>query len=220
CARATSAKAPLLPRLYRPARWIGYTGWCSWALMSGGPWDLGLMTALGVGAIAAALLKPARRSFEIAAEDRAVAEERIKQRAGLAGEWESRVNRICRIPKPGVRVADVRVWAMPVPHNSGHKRQTGISIVPDLPSGTSSRKPISQRAEDLAADADLPDACGIEVTSHGSRRRVLLLVSTVHALDGDIHAGDDFSPLSIYDPLPVGMHRDGSYVKLPLKWQA
>src|SRR5699024_1985607 len=69
--RATSAKAPLLPRLYRPARWIGYTGWCSWALMSGGPWDLGLMTALGVGAIAAALLQPASRSFEIAAEDRA-----------------------------------------------------------------------------------------------------------------------------------------------------
>src|SRR5699024_11550955 len=97
--RATSAKAPLLPRLYRAARWIGYTGWCSWALMSGGPWDLGLMTALGVGAIAAALLQPASRSFEIAAEDRAIAEERIKARAGLAGEWESRINRICRIPK-------------------------------------------------------------------------------------------------------------------------
>src|SRR5699024_12625099 len=57
-------------------------------------------------------------------------------------------------------------------------------------------------------------------TSHGSRRRVPLPVSTVAALDGALHAGDDFSPLSIYDPLPVGMHRDGSYVKLPLKWQA
>src|SRR5690625_68825 len=218
--RATSAKTPWLPRLYRPARWIGYTGWCSWALRSGGPGDLGLMTALGVGAIAAALLQPASRSFEIAAEDRAVAEERIKQRAGLAGEWESRVNRICRIPKPGVRVTDIAEWAMPDPHNPGQKRQTGMSIVLELPPGTSSWKTISQRAEDLAADADLPDACGIEVTSHGSRRWVLLLVSTVDALAEDLPAGDDFSPLSIYDPLPVGMHRDGSYVKLPLKWKA
>ena len=218
--RATSAKQPWLPRLYRPARWIGYTGWCSWALASGGPWDLGLMTALGVGAIAAALLQPASRSYEIAAEDREIAEERIKQRAGLAGEWESRINRICRIPKPGVRVTDINEWMMDDPHNPGHKRETGMSIVLELPPGTSSWKTISQRAEDLAADADLPDACGIEVTSHGSRRWVLLLVSTVDALAEDLPAGDDFSPLSIYDPLPVGMHRDGSYVKLPLKWKA
>lgn len=216
---ATSGK-PWLPRLYKPARWIGYTGWCSWALASGGPWDLGVMTALGVGTIAAALLQPASKSFEIAAEDRATAEERIKARAGLAGEWESRINRICRIPKPGVRVTDIAEWMMDDPHNPGHKRQTGMSIVLELPAGSSSWKTIRQRAEDLASDADLPDACGIEVASHGSRRRVLLLVSTVDALEGDIHAGDDFSPLSIYDPLPVGMHRDGSYVKLPLKWKA
>lgn len=216
---ATSGK-PWLPRLYRPARWIGYTGWCSWALASGTPWDLTAMTALGVGTIAAALLQPASKSFEIAAEDRAAAEERIKVRAGLAGEWESRINRICRIPRPGVTVTDIAEWMMPDPDHPGEKRETGMSIVLELPAGSSSWKTIRQRAEDLAADADLPDACGIEVTSHGSRRRVLLLVSTVDALEGDIPAGEDFSPLSIYDPLPVGMHRDGSYVKVPLKWKS
>lgn len=216
---ATSGKL-WLPRLYRPARWIGYTGWCSWALASGGPWDLGLMTALGVGTIAAALLQPASKSFEIAAEDRATAEERIKMRAGLAGEWEARINRICRIPRPGVRVTDIAEWMMPDPHNPGQKRQTGMSIVLELPAGSSSWKTIRQKAEDLAADADLPDACGIEVASHGSRRRVLLLVSQVDALAEDLPAGEDFSPLSVYDPLPVGMHRDGSYVKLPLKWKS
>lgn len=218
--RSATSGAPWLPRLYRPARWIGYTGWCSWALMSGGPWDLGLMTALGVGTIAAALLQPASKSFEIAAEDRATAEERIKARAGLAGEWESRINRICRIPKPGVRVTDIAEWMMPDPENPGEKRQTGMSIVLELPQGSSSWKTIGQRSEELASDADLPDSCGIEVTSHGSRRRVLLLVSMVDALEDDLPAGEDYSQLSIYDDLPVGMYRDGSFVTINLKWAA
>ncbi|MEV2276180.1 hypothetical protein AB0I72_11380 [Nocardiopsis sp. NPDC049922] len=217
--RSATARAPWLPCLYRPARWIGYTGWCSWALASGGPWDVTVSAALAVGTLAAAVLAPASRSFEIAAEDRTATEDRIKQRRGLAGEWEARVNRICRIPRPGVRVTDIAEWMMPDPDQPDAKRQTGMSIVLELPQGTSSWKTIRSKAEELAADADLPDACGIEVTSHGSRRRVLLLVSTVDALEGDIPAGDDFSPLSIYDPLPVGMHRDGSYVRLPLKWK-
>lgn len=218
--RAAGAGSPWVSRLYRGARWIGYTGWSSWALATGGPWDVSTLAALGVGTLAAAVLAPASRSFEVAAEDRQVAEERIKQRAGLAGEWEARINRICRIPKPGVRVTDINEWKMPDPHNPGEKRETGMSIVLELPQGASSWKTIRTRAEELASDADLPDSCGIEVTSHGSRRRVLLLVSTVDALAEDLPAGDDFSPLSIYDPLPVGMHRDGSYVKLPLKWKS
>ncbi|MFJ6022935.1 hypothetical protein ACIQFP_26625 [Nocardiopsis alba] len=218
--RSATAKSPWLPRLYRPARWIGYTGWCSAALATGGPWDLGLLTALGVGTVASALLQPASRSYEIAAEDRKVAEDRIKARAGLAGEWESRINRICRIPRPGCRVTDIAEWMMDDPHNPGQKRETGMSIVVELPQGNCSWKTIAGRSEDLAADADLPDSCGVEVTSHGSRRRVLLLVSTVDALAEDLPAGDDFSAWSINDPIPVGMHRDGSYVKLPLKWQS
>src|SRR5699024_3045354 len=115
---------------------------------------------------------------------------------------------------------DINEWMMDDPHNPGHKRETVISIVLVLPHGTSTWKTISQRAEHLAADADLPDACGIEVASHGPRRWVLLLVSTVDALAEDLPAEDDFSRLSIYDPLPAGMHRDGSYVKLTLKWKA
>lgn len=218
--RSATAKSPWLPRLYRPARWIGYTGWCSWALASGGPWDLGLMTVLGVGTVAAALLQPASKSYEIAAEDRKVAEDRIKARAGLAGEWESRINRICRIPKPGCRVTDIAEWMMPDPRTPGEKRQTGMSIVVELPQGNCSWKTIRQRSEDLASDADLPDSCGVEVTSHGSRRRVLLLVSQIDALADDIPAGDDYSQLSIYDDLPVGMYRDGSFVTINLKWSA
>ena len=217
--KAASGGAPWVSRLYRAGRWIGYTGWSSWAIASGGPWDLGLLTGLTVGAIGAALFQPASRSFEIASEDRQGEEARIKKRAGMAGVWEGRINRICRIDRPGVRVTDIAEWMMPDPDTPGQKRQTGMSIVLELPQGSSSWKTIRSRAEELAADADLPDACGIEVVSHGSRRRVLLLVSQVDALEGDIPAGQDYSPLSIYDPLPVGMHRDGSYVQLPLKWK-
>ncbi|CAL9611301.1 hypothetical protein [Nocardiopsis dassonvillei] len=217
--RAHDRKASWLPRLYRPARWIGYTGWCSWTLLGGGPWDVTALATLAAGTVAAAILQPASRSFEVAAQDRRTAEARIRRRQGLAGEWESRIDRICRIPRPGVKVTDIAEWMMPDPERPGEQRQTGMSIVLELPPGTSSWKTIRSKAEELAADADLPDACGVEVTSHGSRRRVLLLVSTLDALAPDLPAGEDFSALSIYDPLPVGMFRDGSYVKLPLKWK-
>ncbi|GLU46304.1 hypothetical protein [Nocardiopsis ansamitocini] len=218
--RSVATGGPWVSRLYRGVRWAGYTGWCSWALAAGGPWDSAGLAALGVGTVAAAVLQPASRSFEVAAEDRQAAEERIRQRAGLAGEWEARINRICRVDRPGVRVTDIAEWMMPDPNQPGQTRETGMSIVVELPKGASSWKTIRARAEDLASDADLPDECGIEVASHGSRRRVLLLVSTVNALADDIPVGDDFSPMSIYDDLLVGMYRDGSYVKINLKWSA
>ncbi|CAM3747718.1 hypothetical protein [Nocardiopsis rhodophaea] len=218
--RSATSGGPWVSRFYRGARWIGYTGWCSWALATGGPWELTTLATLGLGTLTAAVLQPASKSFEIAAEDRQAAEERIKKRRGLAGEWEARINRICRIPRPGVTVTDIAEWMMPDPTRPGEKRQTGMSIVLELPAGSSSWKTIRSRAEELAADADLPDSCGIEVTSHGSRRRVLLLVSQVDALAEDIPAGDDYSQLSVYDDLPVGMYRDGSLVKINLKWNA
>jgi len=217
--RSATSGSPWVSRLYRAGRWIGYTGWCSWALATGGPWDVSTMAALGVGTIGAAILAPASRSFEIAAQDRSVAEERIARRRGLAGEWEHRINKICRIPKPGVKISDIAEWMMPDPHRPGEKRQTGMSIVLELPPGRSSWKTIRQHAEDLASDADLPDGCGVEVVSDGSRLRVVLLVSQLDALADDIPAEDDFSPLSIYDPLPVGIFRDGSAVELLLKWK-
>ncbi|WP_051063636.1 hypothetical protein [Nocardiopsis halophila] len=215
-----SGEQPLLSRLYRGGRWAGFAAWTAYALASGGPWDVAAMSSLGIGAITAGVLQPVSRSFEIAAEDRRAAEGEIKRRAGIAGEWEARINRICRFSRPGVEVSDLVEWKMPDPNNPGATRKTGMSIVVDLPAGQSSWKTIAAKAEALAADADLPDGCGIEVASHGSRRRVLMLVSTVDALADDIPAGDDYSPLSIYDDLPTCMHRDGSYGGINLKWQA
>ncbi|MDA2810363.1 hypothetical protein O4J56_06900 [Nocardiopsis sp. RSe5-2] len=217
---ARAGERPLVSRLFRGARWAGFAGWSAYALANGGPWDVSTLSALGLGTVAAGVMQPVTRSFEIAAEDRASKEGEIKRRAGIAGEWEARINRICNINKPGVQVTDLVEWEVPDPHNPGGTRKTGMSIVVELPAGSSSWRTIAQKAEALAADADLPDGCGIEVASHGSRRRVLLLASTVDALAEDIPAGDDYSPLSIYDDLPTCMHRDGSYGGVNFKWQA
>jgi S-DNA-T family DNA segregation ATPase FtsK/SpoIIIE len=219
--RAASTGGPWISRLYRAGRWAGYGGWCAHTLAAGGPWDIGALGALGAGAVAAAVLAPASRSFEIAAADRQAAEERIRVRAGIAGVWEARINKICKISRPGVRVTDIAEWKMDDPENpAGPQIITGMSIVVELPPGKASWRTIAMHAESLAADADLPDECGIEVASHGSRRRVLLLVSTVDMLARDISAGEDYSPLSIYDDLPVGVYRDGSPILVNLKWSA
>lgn len=217
--RAVTSGAPVMSRIYRPARWIAYTGWCAWALASGGPWDMTMVGALAAGTVAAAVLQPAARSWELAEADRRAAEERLRVRAGIAGEWEARLTRICKLPtRPGVRVTDLNEWDLDDPHNPGQKRCTGMSIVLELPPGPTSWRTIRSKAEALAADADLPDGCGVEVMSYGSRRKVLLLISTLNALAETIPAGEDYSPLSIYDDLPVGMYHDGSWLTYNLKW--
>jgi S-DNA-T family DNA segregation ATPase FtsK/SpoIIIE len=217
--RASSTGGPWISRLYRAGRWAGYGGWCAHTLAAGGPWDIGALGALGAGAVAAAVLAPASRSFEIAAADRQAAEERIRVRAGIAGVWEARINKICKISRPGVRVTDIAEWKMDDPADpDAPKLITGMSIVVEIPQGKASWRTIAMHAESLAADADLPDECGIEVSSYGSRRKALLMVSTTDMLAEDIPAGDDYSELSIYDDLPVGLYRDGSFVHINLKW--
>ncbi|MDS1271556.1 hypothetical protein RIF23_14750 [Lipingzhangella sp. LS1_29] len=220
--RSATSGQPWGARIFRGARWVGYTGWTAATLATGGPWDLTTLGILAGGTTAAAVLQPVFRSYEIAAQDRQQAEDRIRTRRGLAGAWEARINRICKFAKPGVRVTDIAEWNMPDPHSTepDATRQTGMSIVVELPAGGGSWKTLAAKSEELASDADLPDGCGIEVASHGSRRRVVLFVSQVDALAEDIPAGDDYSPLSIYDDMPVGMYRTGDYAHINLKWSA
>ncbi|WP_026120844.1 type IV secretory system conjugative DNA transfer family protein [Nocardiopsis potens] len=217
-ASAVRGDQPLFSRVFRGVRWAGFAGWCSYALATGGPWEVATMAALGAGTVAASVFQPVSRSYEIAREDRQAAEGEVRRRAGLAGEWESRINRVCRVPRPGARVTDLVEWEMPDPRTPGATRKTGLSIVVELPAGSSSWRTVARAAEALASDADLPDGCGVEVASHGSRRKVLLLVSTLDALAEEIPAGDDYSPMSIYDDLPTCMHRDGSLGTVNLKW--
>ncbi|WP_051415470.1 FtsK/SpoIIIE domain-containing protein [Nocardiopsis sp. CNT312] len=214
--RAAAAGAALLPRLYRPARWAGFTGWTSLALAAGTPWSADLLAALGVGAVASALLRPAAASWEIAAQERKSAEAEQKARLDLAVEWERRIDRVCRIT--GTVVTDIRAWDYPDPRDPARTWKTGYTVKGKLPPAAG-LDALERSTRRLADDADLPAGCGVEVAAvPESRRTFELFVSTVDALAETVPYPEDYTRRSIYDGIGNGVYRDGSQVSLDLKW--
>ncbi|MFE6305193.1 FtsK/SpoIIIE domain-containing protein [Nocardiopsis sp. NPDC057823] len=214
--KAATARLPLLPRLYRPGRWAGFAGWSSLALATGTAWSPEMLAALGIGAAASALLRPASTSWEIAAQDRAEAEAEQAARLDLAVAWERRVDKA--LHATGTVVTDIREWEHPDPRDPSRTWKTGYTVKGKLPPtvGLGALKRVSGA---LADAADLPSGCGVEVAGlPESRRGFELFVSTVDALAETLPYPQDYSRLSINQPLPSGVYRDGTAMEIDLRW--
>ncbi|MFD3688724.1 hypothetical protein ACFWTE_28345 [Nocardiopsis sp. NPDC058631] len=214
--RAATAKLPALSRLYRPGRWAGFAGWTSLALAAGTPWSVDLLAALGVGAVASALLRPASTAWEIAVQDRKSEEAIQRGRLALAVEWERRVDRVCHIS--GTVVTDIREWENEHPTDPSRVWKTGYTVKGKLPP-SAGLDALERNTRKIADDADLPAGCGVEVVGlPESRRTFELFVNTVNALDETLYYPGDYTRQSIYDGITNGVYRDGTKVKLDLKW--
>ena len=122
----------------------------------------------------------------------------------VAVEWEQRINRVCRVK---VVITDVVAW----------EGKCGYDLHADLPAGGATRKHLERFAEGLAADAHLPEGCGVEFRRGKDRGRVVIGVSTVNRLHEDVPYPIDYSPRSIMDPVELGDYRDGSTVGVELR---
>ncbi|MDL4777873.1 hypothetical protein [Actinomadura xylanilytica] len=199
--------------LYRLGCWSGAGAWLSWAWMTGEVWNPNGLAALAVGAVGAGVLAPLGRIRKSAAGAVVPGTEvAVRPGGGLAGEWEARFKRVCRI---AVTVADVRAW----PNGAGY------TVVGQMPPGPATRSQIAAASDALATDAQLPDGCGIEPPITGAHRGEFLLpVSTTNLLGvrGDehppkIHYPADYSPRSILDPIELGVRRDSSIASVSLR---
>lgn len=189
----------------RAAGWLGAGGWCSWAIAEG-PW-----TAWGMGGLVAGVLglgaamAGAHHVEEKAAEKKAEAEVAAKaaslegKRAEIAKEWTKRLAEVC----PGllVEIVGVEQW------ESG----SGYTLDGECAGGTKWKDFLTYQ-DNLSAHAKLPEGCGVIVKAGAHRGAVLFDVSTSNALIGDIPYPDDYSPLALNGPLPIGVYRDASTV--------
>jgi hypothetical protein len=203
-------RIPRSALIMRAATWLGVGGWCSWATVEG-PWTgkaIGALIAGGIGLGAA--IEGARHHEEVKADERARFEaiERAAsmdaKRRAVADEWTERLTRVCT--SATVQIVGVEQW------ESGG----GFTLDGECSNGTKWRD-FKAFEDGLAADAKLPEGCGVEVGPGAHRGAVLINVATVNRLAGDEPYPADYSPLSLNDGLPMGVYRDGARVAPSLR---
>ncbi|MEU3527543.1 hypothetical protein AB0E62_27355 [Streptomyces sp. NPDC038707] len=188
----------------RAAGWLGAGGWCSWAIAQG-PWSQWGMGSLLAGVLGLGAAMAGAHHVEEKAEEKRVEAEAAARRATLDGkrkqvadEWEDRIVRVCA--GAVVQIVGVEMW------ESGG----GFSLDGECGAGGTRWKDIATYRDQLASDARLPEGCGVEVGPGAHRGAVLIHVSTVNRLIEDVYYPDDYSPLTVNEPAPLGVLRDGA----------
>lgn len=191
----------------RAAGWLGAGGWCSWAIANS-PWSQAgigslLVGALGLGAAMAGAhhveAKEAERKQEAEAAARRATLDGKRQK--IADEWEDRIVRVCH--GTVTQIVGVEAW------ESGG----GLTLDGECGPGGATWKTIKAFEDGLAADAKLPEGCGVEVKPGANRGAFLIDISTVNRLLGEDMYPGDYSPLTLNGPLPLGVFRDGTKVE-------
>ncbi|GAA1454213.1 hypothetical protein [Nocardiopsis tropica] len=209
-------KLPVFARVTHLGAWV-FHGWWTWgALAASTPYSVDGIATLATGtAVAVVAAQAASVHTENVREHLAlVAEEERKD--GIAGEWISRISRVCNIK--GVKVPGIDPWKRPVPGSPGETRETGYSLTVELPSGGYRWTDISSKRLELVSDANLTTGCGIEVRAGGTAREVIIDITTVNVLAEDLPLPGDFDKATFYDPIRFGITPDGQYAEVSLKW--
>ncbi|MDX2954585.1 hypothetical protein [Streptomyces caniscabiei] len=188
----------------RAAGWLGAGGWCSWAIATG-PWSQTMLGSLVTGVLGLGAAMAGAHHVETKAEEKRAEQEAAARRATLDGkrqkiadEWEDRIVRVCA--GAVVTIVGVENW------ESGG----GFSLDGECGVGGTRWKDIALYRDQLASDARLPEGCGIEVGPGAHRGAVLIHVSTANHLVNDVPYPDDYSPLTVNAPAPIGVLRDGT----------
>ncbi|WP_435279310.1 hypothetical protein [Streptomyces sp. 1222.5] len=188
----------------RAAGWLGAAGWCSWAIAQGpwSQWGMGSLLAgvLGLGAAMAGAHHVEQKAEEQRAEKEAAARRATLdgKRKQIADEWEDRIVRVCA--GAVVQIVGVEVW------ESGG----GFSLDGECGAGGTRWKDVAVYKDQLAADAKLPEGCGVDVGPSAHRGAVLIHVSTTNRLVDDVYYPEDYSPLTVNEAAPLGVLRDGT----------
>ncbi|WP_028814726.1 hypothetical protein [Streptomyces flavidovirens] len=196
----------------RSASWLVGAGWTTWAMTTGPlTWAaLGSLATVGVGIGAAArstlLFEEARELEAIAADERQVARELSAERRAIAAEWVDRVQRVCGIT---LRVLAVEMWPT----------GAGFTIDAELPAGGTTYDRVAQYAGQLSADARLPHGCTAVASQGIHQGRVLIDVTTVNVLAGEITYPTDYGPLSLHTGFPWGLRTNADEIRAYLREQ-
>jgi hypothetical protein len=185
------------------ATWLAAGEWCSWAITDT-PWHPSILGALLAGAVGmGTALVGAHRVEEKQAAHQAEVEAAVKRatmdfkRQKIADEWDQRIALVCT--SANVKIVGVEPWAS----------DGGYTLDAECLAGTKWRD-LLPHCDALAAEARLPEGCGVEVKAGAHRGAVLIDVATVNALIADADYPTDYTVLHLDGPSPHGVYRDGS----------
>jgi hypothetical protein len=201
---------PGLTLALHAATWLAAGAWGAWAIGSG-PWHPPVLAVLAAGAVGLGIsLVGAHKAEKLQAVQQAAVEAAVErasmdwQRQKLADEWDARLALVCS--GATVKIVGVEHW------ESGG----GYTLDGECLGGTKWRD-LTNYGDALAAEAKLPEGCGVEVRAGAHRGAVLFDVTTVNAFVNDCPYPADYSPFSINDPAPFGIYRDGSQTTVVLR---
>ncbi|MFJ1707855.1 hypothetical protein [Kitasatospora sp. NPDC088346] len=191
---------------FRGACWLTAGGWSSWAIAHGGPWTWPHLGSLAAAGIAVGTLA---RGF--AAHEEIEQESRrhlllIGARRQMGAEWTARIKRVCGVD---VVVLGIEHWP------SG----AGYTVEVELPEGGTTRRTITDRAEGLGTDLDLPEGCGLATMPGISRRRVLIMVTTKNLAGTELPfpVEDLHETTTVNNPVPIALLSTGERAELDLR---
>ncbi len=194
--------------LWRAGSWMLPATWMASTVGLDAVWSGPALGTLAAGTAAAATIATAagraRRRRTVTRHQQAARADAATARERVAVAWEARIARVTDVK---VRIRAVQAWPT----------RSGFTLDADLPTGGATWRDIARRTEGLATDARLPNGCEVTVEPGDSRGAVLLHVSTVNRL-GEDHYLDDYSPLSINNPLAIGVHRNGEQALINLRY--
>lgn len=208
---------PTPGRVYRVGCALGAGVWGCWALATS-PWTLHAALALVVGAVAAGVLATVYAYTQPPDQPKAAAVQPQPAGRGLdreAREWELRLARIANIGKvtpegvlvDGAEVRGIGKW----PTGAGR------TIDVDLPRGKTWRDHVLPFAAALASDLRLPAGCGVEIGRGVHQGACVIRVSEKDELGSDQPYPDDYRPMSINYPIPIGVHRDSTLAEIEMR---
>jgi hypothetical protein len=204
--------------LYRAVCWIVAGAWSSWTLVvpDGGPWSRWPLLTLGLGTAVAAVVGTALAGPERGGRKPTPPPASAPApRDPVAAEWHQRLRKISR---RDVVVGAIKHWDPP----------TGFTLRVVLPDDGTTVYDLKAHESQLAAAANLPIGCNVEVlpSKHG-RRLCLVRVATVNAMADTHHLGSgqdgailpqDVEPRTINDGLPVAIYADRTPATINLRY--
>lgn len=194
--------------LWRAGSWMLPATWMASTIGLDAVWSGPALGTLAAGTAAAATIATAagraRQRRTVTRHQQAARADAATARERVAVAWEARIARVTDVK---VTIRAVQAWPT----------RSGFTLDADLPTGGATWRDIARRTEGLATDARLPNGCEVTVEPGDSRGAVLLHVSTVNRL-GEDHYLDDYSPLSINNPLAIGVHRNGEQALINLRY--
>jgi hypothetical protein len=196
----------------RAGGWLAAGGWITYALNTPSIWTWSVVGPLaactcGFASVAGAIGRKRRRQME--RDARAFA---ALTRSRIGMEWTDRFERVCGVP--GCTIEGVEQWT----DDQGKETGAGYTLEVLLPQGGKNWRHLSSNTEALAADADLPEGCGVEVFTGASRRRALVKVQLRNdMLSEDQEVPLDASKLDFNGFFDIGKLRDGGVAKICIR---